>query len=232
MEYKCLIGIDDDGDKGSSSLFELRPFQEIANSRKDDSIQLRPEHPYGLSRADSQYPIKGSICTARLQHDRLIFPVTLQPSRQTDHDHSTYISLQFKASLSSSPRTTTPYQGVTVQYLSPSPRRNDDQNSIQIYDSKSEIGRDVHLVMGIDYWTVYITNPNQRSYGSIPSIGDEDWLKSKTVGEGQTPSAAEDGSLFFQDYLGEWFGLQPVGQEQAEDEKASLNEGKCWTFCA
>jgi hypothetical protein len=209
MEYRRPF--DDRKDEESLPILDLQSFQEVSASEPSDTVQLISREPY----VRSSIP---ALITAKLQDDQLIFPVT--PHRSSHADHYTYISLKLDKSTS---RMTTPHTDVTVNTMTP---HTQEQDSHQRYESRVETGMNVHLVKGARRWTMYITDPMQKSYGTIADVmGNDNWLNGKSVGEGQIPYTADDGSMFFRDDDGEWYGLVPetLGEMDIEEGRSCLH---------
>ena len=212
MEYRCPTGGRED--KESNLIFDLQSFQEAPTSKPCESVRLISRGPYGQSSTPA------SSFTAKLQGDQLIFPAT--PDRSTHFDHRTYIVLKLAISTS---RPTTPYTNVTVETMAP---RTQQQGSSQRYDSHIETGMNVHLVKGARGGTMYITDPTRKSYGTMSDIAkNKSWLNGESVGKGQIPYATGDGSMFFKDDKGEWFGLISEGEDEVD-----IKEGRsCLPIC-
>jgi hypothetical protein len=210
MEYKRSI----------KSLFNLQSFGEVAKSPNGDSVQLRLEDPGGLSKLDPRSSTIRSEITARLHPDRRILPV--KPHLCSQADDCEYIGLKLTPKERFKSHETRSYRNVTVQTFTT--LAHDGQDSEQVY-SEIETGLDVRLVKGDERWTMYITDPEQKSYGMMMEVTrDHCWLNGKVVGKGRALYVANDGSVFFEDDENRWHGFTPV----REDEKTGLSGG-CWS---
>jgi hypothetical protein len=206
MEYKCPV----------ESVFNLQSYDEVAESRIDDSVQLRLEDPRGRSELQSRSSTIRPDITARLHPDRRIFPV--KPPLCSQADHCEYISLELTPKERFKSHETRSYHNVTVQTFTP--LNHDGQ------DSRIETGLDVRLVRGAERWTMYITDPEQKTYGTLSQATKDDcWLNGKNVDKGQTLYAANGGSFFFEDDENRWHGFTPV----QKDEKSGFDDGVCWS---
>lgn len=206
----------------SESLFNLGSYDEVAESRNGDSVQLRLEDRSRQSEVEyrSSSTIRPDI-TARLHPDRRIFPV--KPPLCSQADHCEYISLKLTPKERFRSHKTNSYSNVTVQTFTPLTR--DEQDIQQVY-SRIETGLDIRLVKGDGRWTMYITDPEQKSYGTMKEATRGNcWLNGKIVDKGRPLYAADGGSFFFEDDENRWHGFTPV----QEDEKSGLNDGVCWS---
>jgi hypothetical protein len=211
MEYKRPI----------ESLFNLQSYDEVAKSLNGDSVRLRLEDRGGLSKLDPRSSTIRPEFTARLHPDRRIFPV--KPNLGNQADDCRYINLKLTPKERFKSHETRSYHNVTIETFTP--LNHDGQDSEQV-DSRIETGLDVRLVKGAERWTMYITDPEQKSYGTMKEVTkDCCWLNGKNVGKGQTLYTANDGSFFFEDDENRWHGFTPV----PEDEKSGLDHGVCWS---
>jgi hypothetical protein len=211
MEYKCPI----------ESVLNLQSFDEVAKSRDSLSVQLRLEDPRGRSEVQSRSSTIRPDITARLHPDHFIFPVRPLPGSQADHCE--YISLELTPKERFRSHETRSYRNVIVQTFTP--LTHDAQDSQQV-DSRAETGMDVRLVKGDGRWTMYITDPEQKSYGTMKEATRGNcWLNGKIVDKGRPLYAADGGSFFFEDDENSWHGFTPV----QEDEKSGFDDGICWS---
>jgi len=212
MEYKRPIG----------SLFDAQSFDKITDSRNDDTVQLRLEDYSGQSEVEPRSSSNRQIITARPHPDYLLFPV--EPPSRSQADRCEYISLKLTPKERSKSHKTTSYSNITVQTFTP--LTHDAQNSEQVY-SRIETGLDVRLVKGAGGWTMYITDPEQKSYGTMKEATRDDcWLNGRIVGKGRTLYAAKGGSFFFEDDEKMWHGFTPV----REDAGTGPDDGGCWSM--
>lgn len=212
MEYKRSI----------KSLFNLQSFGEVAKAPNGDSVRLQLEDPGGLSKLDPRSSTIRPEITARLHLDRRIFPV--KPHLCSQADDWEYTSLELTPKERFKSHETRSYRNVTVQTFTP--LDHDGQDSEQVY-SEIETGLDVRLVRGAERWTMYITDPEQKTYGTLSQATKDDdcWLNGKNVDKGRPLYAADDGSFFFEDDEKRWHGFTPV----QGDEMSGLNDGECWS---
>jgi hypothetical protein len=202
-------------------VFNSGSFDEVAKSRDSLSVQLRLEDPSRQSEVESRSSTIRQDITARLHPDRRIFPV--KPSLGSQAGHCGYISLKLTPKERFKSHETRSYPNVTIQTFTP--LTHDGQDSQQFY-SRFETGLDVRLVKGAERWTMYITDPEHKSYGTMNDVTkDGCWLDGKNVGKGRKLYDANDGSFFFEDDENRWRGFTPV----QEDEKSGLNDGVCWS---
>jgi hypothetical protein len=215
MEYKRPV---------VRSLFNLRSFDEIdrsLKSRNDDSVELRLETPCEQSEAETRSSITGPIITARLDPDHFICPVRLPSDSQAGHCQ--YISLMLTHTDRPEFRRTKSYHNVIVQTFT---SVNHDKQDSRQFDSRIETGLDVRLVKGDRGWRMYITDPEQKSYGTLSqATKDERWLNGKKVDKGRRLYAADDGSFFFQDDEKMWHGFTPVRKDEGNGSEIE----KCWS---
>lgn len=86
----------------------------------------------------------------------------------------------------------------------------------------------VDLVKGEPWWRMLIADPNKISYGTVKAATKHNsWMNWESVDRGQIPYAGSNGSLFFKDDSGSWFGLIPAGQ--AEEAVAEIES--CLGIC-
>jgi len=148
--------------------------------------------------------------TARLNPDRRIFPVKLPLGSQADQCE--YISLKLTLKEQFKSHETRSYHNVTIETFTP--LNHDAQYSEQVY-SQIETGLDVRLVKGAERWTMYITDPEQKSYGTMDDVtNDVCWLSGRIVDKGRTLYAANDGSFFFEDDENRWHGFTSVREDE------------------
>jgi hypothetical protein len=213
MEYKRPV---------VESLFNLRSFDVIDRSlkpRNDDSVELRLETPCEQSEAGTRSSITGPTITARLDPDHVIFPVRLPSDSQAGHCQ--YISLELTHTDLSKLHRTRSYHHVTVQTFT---SVNHDKQDSRQFDSRIETGLDVRLVKGDRGWRMYITDPEQKSYGTMNEVTrDKCWLEGKNVDKRRTLHIANDGSLFFQDDKKMWHGFTP----SRKDKRTDQDDGGC-----
>jgi hypothetical protein len=211
MEYKPPI----------ESVFNLQSYDEVAESRIDNSVQLRLEDQSRQSEVASRSSTIRPDITARPHPNHLIFPV--KPPLCSQADKCEYISLKLTPKERFKSHETRSYHNVTVQTFTP--LTHDGQDSQQVY-SRIETGLDVRLVKGDGRWTMYITDPEQKLYGTMNDVTkDGCWLNGKNVDKGRTLYTDNDGSFFFEDDEKRWHGFTPV----PEDEKSGLDDGVCWS---
>jgi len=211
MEYKRLI----------DSIFNLQSYDEVAKSPNGDSVRLRLENPGGLSKLDPGSSTMRPEITARLNPDRRIFPVKLPLGIQADQCE--YISLKLTPKEQFKSHETRSYHNVTIETFTP--LNHDAQYFEQVY-SHIETGLDVRLVKGAERWTMYITDPEQKSYGTMNDVtNDVCWLNGKNVNKGRPLYAADGRSFLFKDDDERWHGFTPV----REDEVTDPDEGGCWS---
>jgi hypothetical protein len=211
MEYKPPI----------ESVFDLQSYDEVAESPNGDSVRLRLEDHSGQCEVESRSSTIRPDITARLHPDRRIFPV--KPPLSSQADKCEYISLELTPKERFKFHKTRSYHNVTIQTLAP--LTHDGQHFEQVY-SGIKTGLDVRLVKGDGRWTMYITDPEQKTYGTLSQATKDDcWLNGKNVDKGRPLYAADGGSFFFEDDEKRWHGFTPVREDDGTDQ----DDGGCWS---